>query len=75
MLHICLIPSDLVKCFTGTRKLENTQRRICYYDLFSQIVRLEKAMSKRIFFSFSAASVTVHKGQVSFIVAGDINSQ
>jgi hypothetical protein len=52
-----------MKCFTTTRKLGYTQR---HYDLFSQIVRVEKAMSKRTFLSFSTAPITVRKGRRTF---------
>jgi hypothetical protein len=34
---------------------ETAQWRICHYDLFSQIVRLKKAMSKRTFFYFKCS--------------------
>jgi hypothetical protein len=45
----------------ATEKLRNSQRLICHYDLFSQIVRIKKAMSKRTFFCFNAASDTLHE--------------
>jgi hypothetical protein len=53
-----LITSDMIKCFTATQKLRNCATTICHYALFSQTVRLQKAMSKRTFFCFIAASDT-----------------
>ena len=41
-------------------------RLICYYDLLDQIVRLKKAIGKRTFLCFSAASDTLHKGLRTF---------
>jgi hypothetical protein len=62
LLHNWQIRSDLVKSFTTTltKKWETVQRRISHFDLFSQIVYVEKAMIWRIFFCFNAASGTLH---------------
>jgi hypothetical protein len=56
-----LIPSDMIKCFTATQKLRNWATTICHYALFSQTVRLKKAISKRIFFCFIAASKILYE--------------
>jgi len=42
------------------KKRLTAQRLICYYDLFSQIIRLKKAKSKLMFLCCSAASGTSH---------------
>jgi len=46
-----------------TEKLETVQRIIRHYDLFSETVRLKKAVRKRkrTFFGVSAASGNLHK--------------
>jgi hypothetical protein len=60
--HNWLIPSHLVKRFTATlTKTYKLRNDLCRYDLYSQIVRLKKAMSKRTFFCFNAASGTLHE--------------
>ena len=41
-------------------------RYICHYDLFSQIIRPKKAVSKRTFFCFNAASGTLHENLRTF---------
>ena len=41
-------------------------RYICHYDPFSQIIRPKKAVSKRTFFCFNAASGTLHEDLRTF---------
>jgi hypothetical protein len=54
------------KMFTATsRNREEAQLLICHYHLYSQILRLNKAMSK-LFFCFSAASGTLHEDLCAF---------
>jgi len=58
ILHVGLIPSDLVKRFTSA--LTKTWR-ICHYNMFSQILRLKKAMSKQTSYCSSEGSDTLHE--------------
>ena len=55
------IPPDPLQCFTAmlTKNRETVQHPLCHYDLFSHIMCLQKAISKRTFPCFSAASDTL----------------
>jgi len=54
-----LIPSDFVHCLTAIlyKSVETTQGFACHYDLFSQMLRVQKAKSKRTFFRFNTAII------------------
>jgi hypothetical protein len=59
----------------GERPATNRLSHGTAYDLFSQIVLLKKAMSKRTFFVSMQYRSLYMKTYLRFIVAGDINLQ
>ena len=56
-----LIPPDFLKRIMSTQKWETAQRVICHYDLFNQIVRLQRTISRPAFFCFKAASHNLYE--------------
>jgi hypothetical protein len=52
--------------YVNTKNLQNAQRLICHFDLFSQIVRLKKTTNKRTTFCCNAALGTLYVDQRNF---------
>jgi len=72
LLHIWLIPSDLLNCFVATvTKMRKFKPLICHYGLLSQTVRLKKTTNKRTFFCFNAACGTLQEDRHMFYLCNN----